>query len=235
MVEYKYDLHLDRYTYAFHDEKHWLQYPSILVENPPSTTGQQRSSSSMAQEKGPPTFFRATCMYLICSTTSPFSHLTHHFTSFISLSDLCRNIPEGLHVNPKAVSNPRHTQPVLPGPNVIFNTCFKRSIRSIKWRWSISIDIMSSAALREDNPSGTTGHLESDEKNGKDAERPGSTIRTYSRIAPAMSVLSDSDSDRVDLGRQMELEANSAIKYRICSWQKVCCRPLICSKPGGRT
>ena len=80
---------------------------------------------------------------------------------------------------------------------------------------------MLSSALREDNPSGTAGHLEQGEKNGKDGERPGSTIRTYSRIAPAPSVLSDSNSDRVDIGRQMELEADAAIKYRTCSWQKV--------------
>lgn len=82
--------------------------------------------------------------------------------------------------------------------------------------------MLSSAALREDNPSGTASHLEQGEKNGKDGETPGFTTRTYSRIAPAPSVRSDSDSDRVDIGRQMELEADAAIKYRTCSWQKVC-------------
>ena len=31
-----------------------------------------------------------------------------------------------------------------------------------------------------------------------------------------------SDSDSGEIGRQIELEAENSIKYRTCSWQKVC-------------
>lgn len=31
-----------------------------------------------------------------------------------------------------------------------------------------------------------------------------------------------SDSESGDVGRQIELEAGNSIKYRTCSWQKVC-------------
>lgn len=51
------------------------------------------------------------------------------------------------------------------------------------------------------------------------------------RIAPVLPHLrgydfgSDDSSDDADavLGKQIELEANNAIQYRTCSWQKVCC------------
>jgi hypothetical protein len=38
--------------------------------------------------------------------------------------------------------------------------------------------------------------------------------------APGAGALSDSESGEV--GRQIELEADNSIKYRTCSWQKVC-------------
>jgi hypothetical protein len=87
---------------------------------------------------------------------------------------------------------------------------------------------MSIAALREDNPLGFKQSLEpggSEKKNGKDAEVIGDPFRKYSRIGPAVNGAaradSDSDSDSGDVGRQMEREADAAIKYRTCSWQKV--------------
>jgi hypothetical protein len=76
---------------------------------------------------------------------------------------------------------------------------------------------MSIAALREDNPLGFAQSLEAGgEKNGrKDADFMDSPFRKYSRIGPAVN------SDSGDMGRRMELEADAAIKYRTCSWQKV--------------
>jgi hypothetical protein len=35
-----------------------------------------------------------------------------------------------------------------------------------------------------------------------------------------------SDSDSGEIGRQIELEAENSIKYRTCSWQKVCCAEI---------
>jgi hypothetical protein len=41
------------------------------------------------------------------------------------------------------------------------------------------------------------------------------------------SAMGDSSTDvSVSIGKQMELEADNAIKYRTCSWQKVCYGPL---------
>ena len=42
------------------------------------------------------------------------------------------------------------------------------------------------------------------------------------------SAMGDSSTDvSVSIGKQMELEADNAIKYRTCSWQKVCyCLPF---------
>jgi len=92
---------------------------------------------------------------------------------------------------------------------------------------------MSIAALREDNPLGLAQSREpGSEKNGtsgrKDADILGDPFRQYSRIGPAVNgARADSDSDCGDIGRQMELEADAAIKYRTCSWQKVGFFPLL--------
>jgi len=54
------------------------------------------------------------------------------------------------------------------------------------------------------------------EKDGYDTERQGS--RRMSRIdKPAVS----SDDESMDIGTQIEMEKDNAIKYRTCSWQKV--------------
>lgn len=50
--------------------------------------------------------------------------------------------------------------------------------------------------------------------------------RRDSRIAPVQA------EDRTSIGKQLELEAENAIKYRTCSWQKVRfsaprCRPYV--------
>jgi hypothetical protein len=81
---------------------------------------------------------------------------------------------------------------------------------------------MSVTALKEDMPFGTAGTFDPNGKGEKDAERQGSVGRRYSRIGPPMSVSRrPSDPDKADIGRQIELEADAAIKYRTCSWQKV--------------
>jgi hypothetical protein len=42
----------------------------------------------------------------------------------------------------------------------------------------------------------------------------------------------DSDSSNsITVGKQIEMEAENAIKYRTCSWQKVCC-PYGCDRSG---
>lgn len=52
---------------------------------------------------------------------------------------------------------------------------------------------------------------------GYDVERPGPRERKMSRIAGPGS---DNDS-AISVGKQIELEATSSIKYRTCSWPKV--------------
>jgi hypothetical protein len=80
---------------------------------------------------------------------------------------------------------------------------------------------MSAAALKEDNPFGYAGRFVPGETDEKDAERRGSVSRKYSRIEPVLVTIGDGDSDKADIARQIELEANAAIKYRTCTWQKV--------------
>lgn len=56
---------------------------------------------------------------------------------------------------------------------------------------------------------------------GYDVEKTGPRERKMSRIAgPGLGRDSDSDS-AISVGKQIELEANSSIKYRTCSWPKV--------------
>lgn len=69
--------------------------------------------------------------------------------------------------------------------------------------------------------------------NVNNAENAGQTpaVRKMSRIdrpvtksiAGDQGTTNDSDTDvSVSVGKQMEMEAGNAIKYRTCSWQKVC-------------
>jgi hypothetical protein len=47
--------------------------------------------------------------------------------------------------------------------------------------------------------------------------------RPMTRSITGDSTMGDSSTDvSVSIGKQMELEADNAIKYRTCSWQKVC-------------
>lgn len=78
---------------------------------------------------------------------------------------------------------------------------------------------MSVSALKEDIPFGAAHSFEPGEKNEEDAERQRSYSRRYSRIGPAIGA--GTDSEKADIGHQIELEAHAAIKYRTCSWQKV--------------
>lgn len=59
---------------------------------------------------------------------------------------------------------------------------------------------------------------------GYDIENNGPPGRKMSRVAGPVSggIVGDSDSDSaLTIGKQLELEANNAIKYRSCSWKKV--------------
>lgn len=59
----------------------------------------------------------------------------------------------------------------------------------------------------------------------------GSNVSVGPRIGPVLSSLSNSynsdtdDSSSAILHKQKEAEANATIKYRTCSWQKVCATP----------
>ena len=56
---------------------------------------------------------------------------------------------------------------------------------------------------------------------GYDVEKTGRRERKMSRIAgPGLGRDSDTDS-AMSVGKQIELEATSSIKYRTCSWPKV--------------
>jgi hypothetical protein len=51
--------------------------------------------------------------------------------------------------------------------------------------------------------------------------------RPRTRSIAGDSAMGDSSTDvSVSIGKQMELEADNAIKYRTCSWQKVCYGPI---------
>ena len=65
---------------------------------------------------------------------------------------------------------------------------------------------------------------------GFDAEKGEDKGRKMSRVGGA-DVIADSDS-QLSVGRQVELEASNAIKYRTCSWQKV--TPFSISQQGTR-
>ncbi len=74
---------------------------------------------------------------------------------------------------------------------------------------------------------GTAGSFQPNNEKEAESQRRGSTIlpdgRKMSRIGPppgALKAGSDTDSEDVH-GRLVELEADNAIKYRTCSWQKV--------------
>ena len=72
---------------------------------------------------------------------------------------------------------------------------------------------MTSTALKEDKAAraATWSDRGTKEKDGESQNSFGE----YSRIGPPVG------SDKVDIGTQIELEANAAIQYRTCSWQKV--------------
>lgn len=44
---------------------------------------------------------------------------------------------------------------------------------------------------------------------------------------PSRRDVDDSSDASITVGKQMEMEAENAIKYRTCSWQKVCCGPNV--------
>jgi hypothetical protein len=62
----------------------------------------------------------------------------------------------------------------------------------------------------------------------KKANKPMNRIdRPITKSITGDSAMGDSSTDvSVSIGKQMELEADNAIKYRTCSWQKVCYPPL---------
>jgi hypothetical protein len=85
---------------------------------------------------------------------------------------------------------------------------------------------MTSAGKKEKR-FGTAGFFAPDEKIAESQDRRGSTIlpdgRRMSRIGPPVltdAIVLDVDSQD-EHGRLVEMEAENAIKYRTCSWQKV--------------
>ncbi|KAL9122868.1 MAG: hypothetical protein Q9187_000579 [Circinaria calcarea] len=69
---------------------------------------------------------------------------------------------------------------------------------------------------------------------GYDTEKQASSARKVSRVGgPIMGVVGDSDSDAaLSVGKQMEMESSNAIKYRTCSWKKVCANSILLTGPG---
>lgn len=66
---------------------------------------------------------------------------------------------------------------------------------------------------------------EKDDAYGTDPEKD-DPVRKMSRVGGPLATLGDSDEDStISVGKQIELEQSSAIKYRTCSWQKVCPTP----------
>ena len=64
------------------------------------------------------------------------------------------------------------------------------------------------------------------EKSGFYGEPEGAGTRKMNRIdkprsGSIVSVGRDTDADSVSVGKQVEMEATNAIKYRTCSWPKV--------------
>ena len=81
---------------------------------------------------------------------------------------------------------------------------------------------------KKEQPFGAGGSFAPNEKDAeRDGGRRNSTLlpdgRRKSRIGPPPGqVMVDSDTDsQNDHGRLVEMEAENAIKYRTCSWQKV--------------
>jgi len=80
-----------------------------------------------------------------------------------------------------------------------------------------------------------------DVENGSRGKYGSSNGAAGGRIAPVLPHLSNydfgDDSGSDILGKQIELEADNAIKYRTCSWQKVCLGGfyVICSAPLDKT
>lgn len=73
----------------------------------------------------------------------------------------------------------------------------------------------------------------------KDVEGENFSGRKGSRISKprvGSTAMGMNDDDSINVGKQIELEEGNAIKYRTCSWQKVCdlhfhyVRPIICQK-----
>ena len=58
---------------------------------------------------------------------------------------------------------------------------------------------------------------------GYDVEKNQERTRKMSRLGGPKAIgITDTDDDSVmSVGKQMEMEASNAIKYRTCSWQKV--------------
>ena len=65
-----------------------------------------------------------------------------------------------------------------------------------------------------------SGQNASPDEYKRDPEKLGQEQK-MNRIAGPLPGLSESDSDSIGVGKQVELEANNAIKYRTCSWPKV--------------
>lgn len=172
-------------------------------------------------------------LYLNCPDAHEFCFLTDslkqpRLTSHLHLVDRIRptgDSPTKVHYHYQGVSYsqrpPLHASEGHLHPLVIFPLCRappRGACTSVKM------------ALNSDLFADRDGSLNSREKDEKDLqfsqdydeENP---PRRHSRLAPVHAGLEGDD--RASVGKQLELEAENAIKYRTCSWQKVRRRQIV--------
>jgi len=89
---------------------------------------------------------------------------------------------------------------------------------------SDSSNLSSSYPTEKDNDLSDQAIAENGGHHSRKGEKPMNRIdRPLTKSITGDSAMGDSSTDvSVSIGKQMELEADNAIKYRTCSWQKVC-------------
>lgn len=71
-------------------------------------------------------------LYLCSAASSGVFFLDHCYTAVLSSFNVIP--PRRLDAKTQFLLRTPHMQPILQGPDIFFYTCFKRAIRSIKWR-----------------------------------------------------------------------------------------------------
>lgn len=74
----------------------------------------------------------------------------------------------------------------------------------------------------------------SNSSDGKDSSNEKASDPELGRIEkPSRRDVDDDSDESITVGKQMAMEAENAIKYRTCSWQKVCSQSC-CARPSTR-